>query len=111
MAALAFPGDDLQPDVEAAALVPGEPHMAHPARAEGADRPVTAQEEIMRKGRLGHPAFLRCGAPISSPAGSNGLIPVQVDPRDDDIEFDFFDEPATTESQPSSPRVRLPRRG
>ena len=34
-----------------------------------------------------------------------------MDPRDDDIEFDFFDEPATTESQPPPPRVRLPRRG
>ena len=33
-----------------------------------------------------------------------------MDPRDDDIEFDFFeDEPRTTEAQ--SPRVRLPRRG
>jgi hypothetical protein len=33
-----------------------------------------------------------------------------MDPHDDDIEFDFFDdEPATTEAQPS--RVRLPRRG
>jgi hypothetical protein len=33
-----------------------------------------------------------------------------MDPRDDDIQFDFFeDEPATTEAQPS--RVRLPRRG
>jgi hypothetical protein len=33
-----------------------------------------------------------------------------VDPRDDDIQFDFFeDEPATTEV--ASPRVRLPRRG
>jgi hypothetical protein len=34
-----------------------------------------------------------------------------VDPRDDDIEFDFFDEPATTESQSPPQRVRLPRRG
>jgi hypothetical protein len=34
-----------------------------------------------------------------------------MDPRDDDIQFDFFeDEPATTEAQ-SSARVRLPRRG
>src|SRR5579883_369984 len=33
-----------------------------------------------------------------------------MDPRDDEIEFDFFeDEPATTEAPP--PRVRLPRRG
>src|SRR3954470_17837781 len=32
-----------------------------------------------------------------------------MDPRDDDIQFDFFeDEPATTEAQGS--RVRLPRR-
>jgi hypothetical protein len=35
-----------------------------------------------------------------------------MDPRDDDIEFDFFeDEPATTEAQPLQPRVRLSRRG
>src|SRR4051794_39468791 len=34
-----------------------------------------------------------------------------MDPRDDDLEFDFFDEPATTESQPPPSRVRLPRRG
>jgi hypothetical protein len=34
-----------------------------------------------------------------------------MDPRDDDIQFDFFDEePATTEAQPTS-RVRMPRRG
>src|SRR6188472_2946151 len=33
-----------------------------------------------------------------------------MDPRDDDIQFDFFeDEPPTTEAQGS--RVRLPRRG
>jgi hypothetical protein len=32
-------------------------------------------------------------------------------PRDDDIEFDFFDEPATTEVQEPPSRVRLPRRG
>jgi hypothetical protein len=30
-----------------------------------------------------------------------------MEPRDDDIEFDFFDEPPTGETQ-SSPRVRLP---
>jgi hypothetical protein len=34
-----------------------------------------------------------------------------MDPRDDDIQFDFFeDEPATTEAQSTS-RVRMPRRG
>ena len=35
-----------------------------------------------------------------------------MDPRDDDIDFDFFgDEPATTEAQSGQSRVRLPRRG
>jgi hypothetical protein len=35
-----------------------------------------------------------------------------MDRRDNDIEFDFFDEePATTEAQSSQSRVRLPRRG
>jgi hypothetical protein len=35
-----------------------------------------------------------------------------MDPRDNDIEFDFFEEePATTEAQSSQSRVRLPRRG
>jgi hypothetical protein len=35
-----------------------------------------------------------------------------MDSRDDDIEFDFFEEePATTEAQASQSRVRLPRRG
>ena len=35
-----------------------------------------------------------------------------MDQRDDDIEFDFFeDEPATVEAQSASSRVRLPRRG
>ncbi|HEV7641816.1 MAG TPA: hypothetical protein VGO39_13190 [Gaiellaceae bacterium] len=35
-----------------------------------------------------------------------------MDPRNDDIEFDFFEEePATTEAQSSQSRVRLPLRG
>lgn len=34
-----------------------------------------------------------------------------MDPRDDDLEFDFFDEPATRESQQPPARTRLPRRG
>ena len=74
VAALALAGDDLQGDVEAALLVAGEPDMAHPARAEGANRPVPAQEELVRKGRLGHAGFLRCRRCISSPAGKDGLI-------------------------------------
>ena len=35
-----------------------------------------------------------------------------MDPPEDDLDFDFFDdEPATTEVQSTQPRVRLPRRG
>ncbi len=35
-----------------------------------------------------------------------------MDPRDDDIDFDFFeDEAATTEQASPQSRVRLPRRG
>ncbi len=57
MAALSLAGDDLQGDVEAAPLVAREPDMAHSAGAEGLDRPVAAQEELVRMGRLRHPAF------------------------------------------------------
>ena len=48
---LPVPGDDLQRYVEAAALVAREPHVAHPTRPERADRPVSAQEEVVREGR------------------------------------------------------------
>src|ERR1700712_3575201 len=48
---------------------------------------------------------------IPAPAEHEGRFDPGMDPRDDDIQFDFFeDEPATTEAQGSS-RVRLPRRG
>ena len=65
----------------------------------------------MRKGRRRHVAFLRCRQDISFPARTNAVaFPLLMDPRDDDIDFDFFeDEPARTEAQASS-RVRLPRR-
>jgi hypothetical protein len=44
-------------------------------------------------------------------SGREGWSNSPVDPRDDELEFDFFDEPATRESQPSPARTRLPRRG
>lgn len=41
----------------------------------------------------------------------NAVDSTVMDPRDDDIQFDFFeDEPATTEAQPTS-RLRMPHRG
>jgi hypothetical protein len=41
----------------------------------------------------------------------NAVHSTVMEPRDDDIQFDFFDEePATTEAQSTS-RVRMPRRG
>jgi hypothetical protein len=44
-------------------------------------------------------------------SGREGWSNSPVDPRDDDLEFDFFDEPATRESQQAPARTRLPRRG
>jgi len=44
-------------------------------------------------------------------SGREGWSNSAVDPRDDELEFDFFDEPATKESQAPSARTRLPRRG
>jgi hypothetical protein len=44
-------------------------------------------------------------------SGREGWSNSPVDPRDDELEFDFFDEPATTESQAPTARTRLPRRG
>jgi hypothetical protein len=48
--------------------------------------------------------------PVHFLSGREGWSNSPVDPRDDDLEFDFFDEPATRESQ-APPRTRLPRRG
>jgi hypothetical protein len=44
-------------------------------------------------------------------SGREGWSNSPVDPRDDELEFDFFDEPATRESQAPPARSRLPRRG
>jgi hypothetical protein len=44
-------------------------------------------------------------------SGREGWSNSPVDPRDDELEFDFFDEPATRESQAAPARTRLPRRG
>jgi hypothetical protein len=85
--------------------------VAHAARPEGPQRPVPAQDEIVR-GRGGrHWVFLLRAQEISFSGRMKRYIRAfGMDPRDDDIEFSFFDdEPATTEAQPT--RVRLPRRG
>jgi hypothetical protein len=49
--------------------------------------------------------------PVHFLSGREGWSNSPVDPRDDDLEFDFFDEPATRESQGPPARTRLPRRG
>jgi len=49
--------------------------------------------------------------PVHFLSGREGWSNSAVDPRDDELEFDFFDEPATKESQAPSARTRLPRRG
>jgi hypothetical protein len=50
-------------------------------------------------------------SPVHFLSGREGWSNSPVDPRDDELEFDFFDEPATRESQAPSARTRLPRRG
>src|SRR3954469_14089528 len=63
---------------------------------------ATAAEDTL--GIYGMPAAIPFPADATATFGT-------LDPRDDDIEFDFFDdEPPTTEAQPGQ-RVRLPRRG
>src|SRR3954469_6801956 len=63
---------------------------------------ATAAEDTL--GIYGMPAAIPFPADATATFGT-------LDPRDDDIEFDFFDdEPPTTEAQSPS-RVRLPRRG
>jgi hypothetical protein len=49
--------------------------------------------------------------PVHFLSGREGWSNSPVDPRDDELEFDFFDEPATRESQQPPARPRLPRRG
>jgi hypothetical protein len=49
--------------------------------------------------------------PVHFLSGREGWSNSPVDPRDDELEFDFFDEPATRESQAPPTRTRLPRRG
>jgi hypothetical protein len=49
--------------------------------------------------------------PVHFLSGREGWSNSPVDPRDDELEFDFFDEPATRESQAPPARTRLPRRG
>ena len=58
VARLALPRDDLQRDVEAAALVARQPDVAHPAGAERPERPVPAEEEVAGESRGGHPREL-----------------------------------------------------
>ena len=60
VAGLSLASDDLQCDIEPALLVAGEPHLTHPAGAEGSQRPVPAEEEVVRERGRGHLPLLRC---------------------------------------------------
>ena len=109
---LALARDHLQRDVEAALLVAREPDVAHPSRAERPQRSVPSKDELLREGSRGHPPLLLRPEENSFPRRTDvGRFGHGMDPRDDDIQFDFFeDEPATSETRRPS-RVRLPRRG
>ena len=48
--------DDLQRDVETAALVAREPHLSHSARSEWPQGAVTSEDQFVRKSNRGHHA-------------------------------------------------------
>ena len=58
VAGLALPRDDLQRDVEAAALVARQPDVAHAAGAQWLEGPVPAEKEVAGESRGGHPREL-----------------------------------------------------
>ena len=72
---LALARDDLQRDVEAVALVAGEPDRARAAAAERPERPVAVDDELAcgeRQGRLGHdPQFFARFGRILRPPGNS----------------------------------------
>ena len=76
--------------------------MAHPARAERPERAVAAEDELLREGGRGHPAAStsrRRRSPFPGRTRRGRFGRRSWSQRDDDIEFDFFeDEPATSET-------------
>ena len=118
---LSLAGHDLQGDVEPVLLVPGEPDRPRAAGPERAQRAVAVEDEpgaVEGKRSVGHGSEL-----VGRRKGVSSLTEardtVSPDPRldgpggapmsnydDDDIEFDFFDEPETVEA---TQRRRLPR--
>ena len=109
---LALARDHLQRDVEAALFVAREPDVTHPSGAKRPQGSVPSKDELLREGSRRHPPLLLRAEENSFPRrtldGRSGHVMSQ---RDDDIQFDFFeDEPATSETAQTS-RVRMPRRG
>ena len=51
---LSLTGDHLQRDVETGLLVPRQPDVAHPTRAERAQRPVAAEDQLLGEHGRGH---------------------------------------------------------
>ena len=117
---LALAGDDLQRDVEPVLLVPGQPDGAGAAAPERTQRPVAPEDEstsFQRKRGVRHtpPTGWRPGRTLLL-SHRSGRERSKVCRRtrsrmstydDDNIEFDFFDEPETKEA---STRRRLPGR-
>ena len=107
---LPLAGNDLQRDFEAGALIAGEPDRAGAAAAERPKRPIAIEDEIRgRKGirRAGHAGrhfAMAVDLPASPKHGVDSARPLpgvpSVSSHDDDIlDFDFFEEGATRESQ------------
>src|SRR5512133_55615 len=109
----AFLGDDLESDIPAGRLVPRQPHRARAAASEGAQGPVAAEHQAVRRHGFD-------GACHRAPLGSERRKscsdratrysdPLRTVMSENDIEFDFFEEPDTRETAEARPRRRGPR--
>ena len=118
---LSLAGDDLERDVEAGLLVPGEPHRAGAAATERPERAIAVEDELSlregdRRRRHGSASFAAARGTSSaaeSPVHSSAELAfarkvpparegASVSTHDDDIlDFDFFDDETREIAPPS----------
>ena len=106
----AFLGDDLERDVAAGLLVPRQPHRPRAAASERAQGPVSAEHEAVRRHGFDgacHRGPLGSDRPKScSDRATRYSDPLRTVMSENDIEFDFFEEPDTRETAEERPRRR-----
>ena len=108
----AFADDHLQRDVEAVSLVAGEPDVPHPSRAERPERAVPSEDQLGARRRRRPRSLLLRAEENSFRRRTRVRFGTGMDPPDDDIQFDFFEEePVTAEAAPRARgRADAPRR-